>query len=149
MQDQVDDLFCKVMGTSVTCASAKRISTKAAAAQGLVVGQFKDKNAVFQARGKLRGNSVGMDDETTCSKSARLLPGLPLKKQGHQGREHSGKQRSCLSWRGSALSSNRISSTSWQRFSNCTEQQKPVSTSCALKMVHTFAVNIPSICLLW
>ena len=58
LQDQVEDLFCKVMGISVTCASATRIGQKADAAHRLVVVQFKtkeDKKAVIQARGNLRG----------------------------------------------------------------------------------------------
>ena len=51
-----------------------------------------------------------------------------------------------LSWKTPSLSmwttrSNHISLTSWQRFSSCTEQQKPVSTSYGLKMVHKFAPN--------
>ena len=41
--------------------------------------------------------------------------------------------------------SNRISLTSWQRFSSCTEQQKPVSTSYGLKMVHAFTPNTHSL----
>ena len=42
------------------------------------------------------------------------------------------------------MRSNRISLTSWQRFSSYTEQQKPVSTSYGLKMFHTFAPNTQS-----
>ncbi|DBA97426.1 TPA: hypothetical protein ACH3X1_015145 [Trebouxia sp. C0004] len=83
LQGQVDDLFCKVMGTSVTCASAKRISTKADAAQGLVVVQFRtkeDKKTVFQARGKLRGNPVGMDDDLTHLQQKRKNAAWPALK---------------------------------------------------------------------
>ena len=54
------------------------------------------------------------------------------------------------SWKTPSLSmwttrSNCISLTSWQRFSSCTEQQKPVSTSYGLKMVHKFAPNTQSL----
>ena len=68
------------MGTTVTCASAKRISTKADAAQGLVVVQFRtkeDKKAVFQAKGKLRGNPVGVDDDLTQLQQKRKNAAWP------------------------------------------------------------------------
>ena len=65
LQGQVDKLL-ETLSTSVTCANAKRISTKAGAVQGLVVVRFRskaDKLTVFKARGKLRGKPVGMDDD--------------------------------------------------------------------------------------
>ena len=99
LQCQVDDLLCKVMGTSVTCDSAKRISTKADAAQGLVVVQFKtkeDKRAVFQARGKLRGNPVGMDDDLTHLQQKRKNAAWPAYKDARA----SGKK---AQWRGEKL----------------------------------------------
>ena len=98
LQCQVDDLLCTVMGTSVTCASA--MSTKAVAAQGLVVLQFKtreDKRAVFQARGKLRGNPVGMDDDLTHLQQKRKNAAWPAFKDARA----SGKK---TQWRGEKLS---------------------------------------------
>lgn len=68
LQSQVDDILCNDMGLSESCAGAKRVMTKADAVQGLVIVQFRskeDKKAVFKAKGKLRGNPSGMDDDLT------------------------------------------------------------------------------------
>ena len=68
LQSQVDDLLSSDMGLSVTCAGAKRVMTKADAVQGLVIVQFRskeDKKAVFRAKGQLRGNPTGLDDDLT------------------------------------------------------------------------------------
>ena len=68
LQGQVDDLLSTDMGLSVSCAGARRVMTKADAAQGLVIVQFKskeDKKTVFRAKGKLRGNPTGLDDDLT------------------------------------------------------------------------------------
>lgn len=68
LQSQVDELLSSDMGLSVSCAGAKRVMTKADAVQGLVIVQFRskeDKKAVFRAKGKLRGNPAGLDDDLT------------------------------------------------------------------------------------
>ena len=68
LQSQADDLLSSDMSLSVSCAGAKRVMTKADAVQGLVIVQFRskeDKKAVFRAKGQLRGNPTGLDDDLT------------------------------------------------------------------------------------
>ena len=84
LQSQVDDLLSSDIGLSVSCAGAKRVMTKADAVQGLVIVQFRskeDKKVVFRAKGKLRGNPTGLDDDLTQlqqkRKQALPCPALP------------------------------------------------------------------------
>ncbi|DBA96044.1 TPA: hypothetical protein ACH3X1_001544 [Trebouxia sp. C0004] len=77
-------------GDTRVFASAKRISTKADAAQGLVVVQFstkEDNKTVFQARGKLRGNPVGMDDDLTHLQQKRKNAAWPAFKDARASRK--------------------------------------------------------------
>ena len=65
LKEKVDTLLAGKLDTAITCVSAKRLQKgRSDAAQGIVIVQFEKKQhkiAVFKARGKLAGTTIGLD----------------------------------------------------------------------------------------
>ena len=81
VKDQGDKLLAEQLNINVVCAGAKRQQkSRNDTAPGIVVVQFERKQqkiAVFKARGKLAGTTIGMDDDLTHLQQKRKNAAWP------------------------------------------------------------------------